>query len=97
MSGSEGTERVTCVYCLPVNMQLSMLLIDGLAKNILLEMSSRWNKQLHKDIKEMGELDNVKNIGVLLVAAKDEGEGTDYINEKEVSDILEQFAVGTEQ
>eukprot|EP00957_Ditylum_brightwellii_P158287 12048453-Ditylum_brightwellii.AAC.1 len=32
-SGGEKNERVTCAHCLPVNTQLSMLLMDGLAEH----------------------------------------------------------------
>ena len=35
--GGEGTEKIVCVHVLPLIFQLSLLLIEGLAENILLE------------------------------------------------------------
>eukprot|EP00957_Ditylum_brightwellii_P150179 11436180-Ditylum_brightwellii.AAC.1 len=72
--------------------------MDGLAKNILLELSSHLNEQLEMNTVEMGELDIVKKCIILLViAAKDEGESIEYIKEKERNEILECSLVGTER
>lgn len=35
--GGEGNERIVCVHILPLIFQLSLLLVEGLAENILLE------------------------------------------------------------
>ena len=42
-AGSTGGERVVCVHILPVFYLLSMLLCDGLAQHILIELCIRWN------------------------------------------------------
>jgi hypothetical protein len=52
-------------------MQLSLLLMDGLAEHVLLILSLQWNEQLDPEIKEMDELNNMKkNMNTLIIAAK---------------------------
>jgi hypothetical protein len=97
-SGGKDKERITCVHCLPVCLQLSLLLMDGLAEHILLTLSEQWNEGLEKKIDEMCELDNVKkSIQTLVVAAKGINEKTEYLRDSQISKILENFAVGTER
>ena len=50
-AGGEKSERVVCVHALPVLYQLTMLLDDGLAEHLLVELCSRWNTEL-EDLNE---------------------------------------------
>ena len=42
-AGGEKNERVVCVHNLPLIYQLNMLLDDGLAQHLLVELCSRWS------------------------------------------------------
>ena len=57
-SGAKYEENVACVHNLPLLYQFFMLLHDGLAENILIELSQRWDN----DLEAMAEEDftNVK-------------------------------------
>ena len=46
---SEG--RVVCVHVLPIIYQLSLLLMDGLGENMLIEISSRFSKEVDFETK----------------------------------------------
>jgi hypothetical protein len=45
-AGCEGNGRVLCVHVLPLIYQITHLLFDGLADNILVEYANRW-KSIH--------------------------------------------------
>eukprot|EP00957_Ditylum_brightwellii_P058948 4470647-Ditylum_brightwellii.AAC.1 len=75
MSGGERKECVTCIHCLPLNTQVTLLLMGRLAEHMLLELSSQWNEQLQNDLQEMGALDSVRqSIITLVMAAKEQHE-----------------------
>ena len=58
------TDRGVCIHILPMLLQLSMLLFDGLAQNLLVELSHRWNEDLEKEIEESGKMDMIKDLGI---------------------------------
>ena len=65
------------VHILPVVYLLSMLLCDGLAQHILIELCTRWNNDLEKMIKLSGKVYGIKDSIVKLMRA--EGEAEDKI------------------
>ena len=81
---------ITCVHNLPIIFQLCMLLVDGLAEHILLELSARIN--LHDDV-------NIKikteSVWTLMAAS---GEDIHYSDGyKSIHVLLERFSVGTDK
>eukprot|EP00957_Ditylum_brightwellii_P002431 187160-Ditylum_brightwellii.AAC.1 len=97
MSGLEGKERVTCVHCLAVNVQMPMLLMSGLTEHLLLELLLQWNKQLQNSIEYIEKLDDVKrSVRTLTIAAKDGQEKCGYVKNNGVNNIPDLFSVGTE-
>ena len=89
-------ERVVCVHVLPVLLQFSFLLIDGLAEHMLLELSSRWNEELENEMKEKHLLGAIlKHIIQIMITA-----GYNAIDTKQhqtITKYLASFSVGTEK
>ena len=48
-SGGHDDERVSCVHSLPLLYQFAMLLENGLAEHMLVDLCSQWNTKL-KDL-----------------------------------------------
>ena len=89
-SGSCNKVRITCVHILPVIFQICLLIVDRLAEQILVELSSRINHlndtNSDKDFKAESILslmastgENISNIDKLLP----------------IKNMLEKFTVGT--
>ena len=84
---------------MPVIYLLSMLLCDGLAQHILIELCTRWDNDLERLMKLTGKQYAMKdNISALMSA---EGESEDKISsayhKHTIGDMLEYFCVGTER
>lgn len=102
---ARATDRGVCVHILPMLLQLTSLLMNGLAQNILVELSHRWNEDLEEQIKESGrEVDVRKSILALMIA--DSSRCIDDCNFAEVmstakcrdiKSILQKYSVGTEK
>ena len=91
-SGSCGKFRITCVHILPVIYQMCLLVVDGLAEQILVELSSRLNilNESYSD----SDFD-VESIISLMSAT---GENTSILDKKlPIKDLLEKFTVGTDK
>ena len=54
-AGARSKERVLCIHNLPLIYQLVMLLDDGLAEHILIELCSRWDSGLEEKISREGK------------------------------------------
>ena len=59
-AGGENDERVLCVHGLPLLYQLSMLMDDGLAEHLLVELCSRWNTDLEDEVEKQGKHNQIK-------------------------------------
>ena len=97
--GAEGDEAVVCVHILPLALQLSMLLVGGLAEHMLLELSSRFASIDENMFSEVEVKMTKKSIFILMLAA---GQRGDLVSERgqhdkmTIRDILSLFSVGTE-
>ncbi len=70
IAGGSNKERIICVHNLPVIYQMVMLLDDGLAEHLLVELCSRWHPDLEAMINSEGKIDKVrKDIIVLMQSA----------------------------
>ena len=91
------SDRGVCVHILPVLMQVTILLINGLAQNILVELSHRWNIDLEESIESAGKMDLVKKSILTLRSA----DGCDCVHhditKTNVTDLLKEYSVGTEK
>ena len=88
--GARNDERITCVHNLPLILKMSLLLMDGLAENLLLELSALMVKSPEKcTLIKTGSIIN------LMFAAGEEV--LDGMEEMKIQDLLNTFAVGTEK
>ena len=91
--GGEGSESIVCVHVLPLIFLLSLLLTEGLAENILLELCARY-QAVNEQQMENGMREAMKKyINVLMLASGDEELDTN----KSICDILSIFQVGTQK
>ena len=90
------TDRGVCVHILPMLLQLSLLLFDGLAQNLLVELSHRWNENLEEEIENLGEMTSIKDsISILLEADGFHSPGN--VRNLDVRTMLKPYSVGTEK
>ena len=97
--GSEGDEALVDVHILPLALELSLLLIGGLAEHILLELSAHFSSKNMAEIFDEEEIRSMKHsIFVLMLAAGQQGLKSEDIFQpsREIRDILSTFSVGTE-
>jgi len=95
--GAAGGEAIVCVHILPLIFQLTLLLVEGLAENILLELCARMNtpETTEAHFQSNDILNMKKNINTLMTAAG--GDSVVDFSDKTVTDILSSFSVGTEK
>ena len=86
-AGSHGLERGVCVHNLPLILQLVLLLVDGLANHILVEICHRWNTHLESKIDKLGQLDMAKKAILILMKANGT-ENTSTMLHLSVNEIL---------
>ena len=72
--GGEGDQKIVCVHILPIIFQLSLLLVEGLAENILLELSARFKDHNEEALGLLPEgemkIERMKkSINILMLAA----------------------------
>jgi hypothetical protein len=63
---SKGDERVLCVHILPVLLNFTMFLVNGLSQNILIELSHRWDDELESSF-TVDEIDTIRESILLLI------------------------------
>ena len=63
-AGSHGLEQGVCVHSLPLILQLILLLVDGLANHILVELCQHWSTHLESKIDGMNKLEQTKKISL---------------------------------
>ena len=95
MCGAVGTERIVCIHVLPVIFGLSLLLVDGLAENILLEVCARFNNLNEADMSNDMITKMKKSLGILMLASGDSN--LQNPNTKSICNMLSDFQVGTER
>ena len=101
-AGCHGEGRVMCVHILPVLYQITMLMYDGLAENILIEVSHHWTRRLNNTTDDSDKENNVSmseeelKRNLLLIRSACEITG-DEENNQTIQDMLEKFNVGTEK
>ena len=61
-------EKIVCVHILPLIFQLSLLLMEGLAENILLELSARFQQSDEEELSN-SDIQSMKNSIRTLMAA----------------------------
>ena len=57
----QNSKRVLCVHNLPLIYQMVVLLDDGLAKHLLIELCSQWHPGLENLVQEQGQYKEVRN------------------------------------
>ena len=84
---------------MPVLYLLSMLLCDGLAQHILIELCTRWDNNLERLMKVSGKQYTMKGSITALISA--EGESEDKISiachKHTIGEMIEYFSVGTDR
>ena len=98
-AGSTGDQRVVCVHIMPVLYMLSMLLCDGLAQHILIELCTRWDNNLERLMKVTGKQYAMRDSITALMSTEGEPEDKIYIarHKHTIGEMLEYFSVGTER
>ena len=97
-AGSQGNNRGVCVHNLPLILLFVILLTNGLAQNILIELCNRWSVNIEETLSEE-EIQKIKKALVILIAAH----GSDHTStgtvemSYSIKQILEKFSVGTEK
>jgi hypothetical protein len=92
--GSIGTGRVLCVHVLPVIYQMTLLLFDGLADNLLITIANNWDR-LAQGVDSTNMKEIKEHILLLKSAATRQMNPNDDSLDLDV--ILEQYLVGTEK
>ena len=93
MCGGQGEEAIVCVHVLPLIFLFSLLLTEGLAENILLELCARFQATNEANMEERLREKMRKNINLLMLAA---GESEDFSN-RSIVESLSIFQVGTQK
>ena len=88
--GAEGDQRVTCVHNLPIMLKFAMLLMDGLAEHVLLEL-------IAKVTITPGSLELLDKNSVLTLMWASGEMVTDLQTKQNTLELLENFSVGTER
>ena len=95
--GCNANERVVCVHILPLIYQLTLLLDDGLAEHLLIELSSRWNPDLENCIKEQGKVEEMRENTISLMQHYG---ASDEMIEKSLkltlAEVMKLYSTGTE-
>ena len=86
-AGSHGLERGVCVHNLPLILQLVLLLVDGLANHILVELCQRWTSHLESKLDGLGKLEVTKKAILTLMKANG-SEHTSSLFHLSINDIL---------
>jgi hypothetical protein len=99
-AGGAKNERAVCVHNLPVMYQLVMLLDDGLAEHILVELCSKWNTDIEQCVKDDDKSDQLRNDIEILM--RQSGQTTEMINEAKrkltIAEMLQtSFATSTQR
>ena len=98
-AGGDKNQRVVCVHTLPVIYQLTMLLDDGLAEHLLIELCSRWDTDLEDIVEENDLFSQMRKDIKLLMRHNGDSEAKikKVMSQPTIHDILQAgYATGTE-
>jgi hypothetical protein len=87
--------RVLCVHILPVIYQLTFLLFDGLADNILVELSNQWTAKYEQQVSSVEMKNEIRKYFLILKTAAQQYEDADEFLDLEA--LMHKFLVGTER
>lgn len=92
--GAEGGERITCPHCPPIMFQFTLLLIDGLAEQIVIEHGQRPNREQCEDLLSKQDLTKLKHcLEVFMCAA-----GATSVNwSSGITHAINAFVVGAQK
>ena len=98
-SGNASSDKVTCVHNLPLIFQLSELLHKGIAQHFLLDLASRWTKNIEEIVSKRKLFERMEESIIVLSRASQIGEEKiDSIrNSLNIADMLDLFQVGTQR
>jgi hypothetical protein len=97
-AGGENKEKVVCVHIPPIIYQMSLLLFDGLADNIIVELSHHWrnlSEKLHLLENKEIYLQEVKKSILTIISAGQQNLPED--DNLTIEQLLHNFSVGTER
>jgi hypothetical protein len=94
-SGSKGDDAVVCVHVLPIPYKVTMLLLEGLAENIMIELTANYASLKEVWAPDIVEL--VKQSSLVLMDAAGETISHDDAIELSLDTLLERFLTGTEK
>lgn len=94
-AGSKSNDRGVCVHVLPLILLFVILLVEGLAQNILVELSHRWNNEL--EMKHSHCITEIKTMLKCLMTASNHQSGEPFNEAHSVTKLLSDFSVGTEK
>jgi hypothetical protein len=96
-SGGEGQQKIVCVHILPVIYEITLLLFDGLADNIVCEISHAW-KNISSNNATINEEERKKiksNLITIITASQlNVPDDSDHLS---IEELLDNFNVGTER
>lgn len=95
-AGSKGLDRGVCVHVLPVILLLSILLMEGLAQNLLVELSNRWTDSLDSAYDSESK-NKIYEAVTCLMNASNSKTRHDCNRLMKISEVLGTFSVGTEK
>ena len=95
-AGLQGENRAVCVHILPVLLSFTIMIINALGQNLLVELCHRWNDDLEQSLGQQGKIESVKkSILDIMVANGDDIEKVR--GSKTIKETLHIFSVGTEK
>jgi hypothetical protein len=96
-AGGYDNDKIICVHILPVLLQYTILLFDGLAEHILYELSNEWYTLDDVTIsQERLQLLYLSLQKLLSAATRSVQEQNIQLTKQDIIDIFEQFKVGTQ-
>jgi len=100
-AGAEGESQHCCVHILPLILEPSILLLDGLAEHFLVELSACWNASWDQQLSTQEKEGMMNSLHLLVTAsgsAWKQGYGVASLEgSASVSSFLNAFSVGTER
>jgi hypothetical protein len=95
--GGWKDHRIICVHVLPVIYQITLLLFDGMAEHVIVELSNHW-RSITGTAREVSENDlaEIKN-NILTIISASHLNLPEYNDNTTIEELLHSFNVGTEK
>ena len=94
-AGCSGSEKILCVHVLPILLQLSLLIFDGLGEHVLIELATDFNKSIEDGL-STDNYNKLRQSILLLRRANCDVDIKDLNNTTTILDLLKLYSVGTE-